>query len=147
MNSLGSPDISRSDLLGDRLADRRQRAVQDCVKSLPGRIILLPYLYFCGCAGRQTAWLEAMTATGNPPRLRLQGAFVSLPCDRVGGTTIAPWMQFYLQASCGEGVTRRQYNASKLDVVVGCVFTDVVAWFIIVACRGHTLRPAAIAIS
>src|SRR5262245_25944898 len=51
------------------------------------------------------------------------------------GTTIAPWMQFYLQASIVEkGVTVRQYRASRWDVVLGCVFTDVVAWFIIVAC-------------
>ena len=51
------------------------------------------------------------------------------------GTTIAPWMQFYLQASVVEkGVTARQYAASRWDVIVGCLFTDVVAWFIIVAC-------------
>jgi Mn2+/Fe2+ NRAMP family transporter len=51
------------------------------------------------------------------------------------GTTIAPWMQFYLQASIVEkGVTARQYYASRWDVILGCIFTDVVAWFIIVAC-------------
>ena len=53
----------------------------------------------------------------------------------VVGTTIAPWMQFYLQSSIVEkGVTNRQYKASHLDVVAGCIFTDIVAWFIIVAC-------------
>ena len=53
----------------------------------------------------------------------------------VVGTTIAPWMQFYLQASVVEkGITMRQYAASRWDVILGCVFTDVVAWFIIVAC-------------
>jgi len=51
------------------------------------------------------------------------------------GTTIAPWMQFYLQSSIVEkGITRRQFKASQLDVITGCIFTDVVAWFIIVAC-------------
>jgi Mn2+/Fe2+ NRAMP family transporter len=51
------------------------------------------------------------------------------------GTTIAPWMQFYVQASIVEkGITARQYRASRWDVILGCVFTDVVAWFIIVAC-------------
>lgn len=51
------------------------------------------------------------------------------------GTTIAPWMQFYLQSSIVEkGVTARQYRASRWDVILGCLFTDVVAWFIIVAC-------------
>ena len=61
------------------------------------------------------------------------------------GTTIAPWMQFYLQASIVEkGITARQYRASRWDVILGCLFTDVVAWFIIVACaatlfaNGHT---------
>ena len=51
------------------------------------------------------------------------------------GTTIAPWMQFYLQASIVEkGVTIRQYRASRADVIVGCLFAAVVAWFIVVAC-------------
>jgi Mn2+/Fe2+ NRAMP family transporter len=53
----------------------------------------------------------------------------------LAGTTIAPWMQFYLQASIVEkGVTARQYNASRLDVVIGCLFAAIVAWFIVVAC-------------
>ena len=51
------------------------------------------------------------------------------------GTTITPWMQFYLQSSIVEkGITVRQYKASRLDVIVGSVFTDLVAWFIVVAC-------------
>ena len=51
------------------------------------------------------------------------------------GTTIAPWMQFYLQASIVEkGMTARQYSASRLDVIIGCLFAAVVAWFIVVAC-------------
>jgi len=51
------------------------------------------------------------------------------------GTTIAPWMQFYLQSSIVEkGIGVRQYKASRLDVIVGSIFTDVVAWFIVVAC-------------
>jgi Mn2+/Fe2+ NRAMP family transporter len=44
-------------------------------------------------------------------------------------------MQFYLQSSIVEkGVNIRQYKASRLDVIVGSIFTDVVAWFIIVVC-------------
>ena len=58
------------------------------------------------------------------------------------GTTIAPWMQFYLQASIVEkGITARQYRASRWDVMLGCLFTDVVAWFIVVACAA-TLHTA-----
>ena len=51
------------------------------------------------------------------------------------GTTITPWMQFYLQSSIVEkGISIKQYSASRLDVIVGSFFTDIVAWFIIVAC-------------
>jgi NRAMP (natural resistance-associated macrophage protein)-like metal ion transporter len=51
------------------------------------------------------------------------------------GTTITPWMQFYLQSSIVEkGVSVRQYKATRLDVIVGSIFTDLVAWFIVVAC-------------
>jgi Mn2+/Fe2+ NRAMP family transporter len=51
------------------------------------------------------------------------------------GATIAPWMQFYMQSSVVEkGVTIKNYAASRLDVIVGSFFTDIVAWFIIVAC-------------
>jgi Mn2+/Fe2+ NRAMP family transporter len=60
------------------------------------------------------------------------------------GTTIAPWMQFYLQASIVEkGVTVRQYRASRWDVIVGCLFAAIVAWFIIVACAA-TLHRAGV---
>jgi Mn2+/Fe2+ NRAMP family transporter len=82
------------------------------------------------------AWLEALEATIVPPHkeMFLRQDYLYMVIGVVG-TTIAPWMQFYLQASIVEkGVTKRQYNASRLDVVTGCVFTDIVAWFIIVAC-------------
>jgi Mn2+/Fe2+ NRAMP family transporter len=82
------------------------------------------------------AWFEAMKATVQAPQLAAfrEQSYLYMVIGVVG-TTIAPWMQFYLQSSIVEkGVTRRQYNASRLDVIVGCIFTDVVAWFIIVAC-------------
>jgi Mn2+/Fe2+ NRAMP family transporter len=51
------------------------------------------------------------------------------------GTTIAPWMQFYLQSAVVEkGVKIKDYIYSRMDVIVGCIMTDVVAFFIIVAC-------------
>jgi NRAMP (natural resistance-associated macrophage protein)-like metal ion transporter len=51
------------------------------------------------------------------------------------GTSIAPWMQFYLQAAVVEkGVTAKEINASRLEVIVGCIGTSVIAFFIIVAC-------------
>jgi len=81
-------------------------------------------------------WRDATKATFVPPDLKSfrEQAYLYMVIGVVG-TTIAPWMQFYLQSSIVEkGVTRRGYKASQIDVVTGCVFTDIVAWFIIVAC-------------
>lgn len=53
----------------------------------------------------------------------------------VVGTTIAPWMQFYLQSAVVEkNIKVENYNLSRMDVIVGCIMTDVIAFFIIVAC-------------
>ena len=82
------------------------------------------------------AWGQALIATVKPPARAawFQQGYVYMVIGLVG-TTIAPWMQFYLQSSIVEkGVTKRQFKASQLDVITGCIFTDVVAWFIIVAC-------------
>jgi len=82
------------------------------------------------------AWIEALVATVKPPPKAafFQPGYLYMAIGVVG-TTIAPWMQFYLQSSIVEkGVTKRQYKASQIDVISGCIFTDIVAWFIIVAC-------------
>jgi Mn2+/Fe2+ NRAMP family transporter len=60
------------------------------------------------------------------------------------GTTITPWMQFYLQASVVEkGIGKKQYPLCRWDVILGCIITDVVAFFIVLACAA-TLYPAGI---
>jgi len=81
-------------------------------------------------------WSEAIRATLMPPHRQVwrDHDYVYMIVGIIG-TTIAPWMQFYLQSSIVEkGISVRQYKASRLDVVVGCFFTDLVAWFIIVSC-------------
>jgi Mn2+/Fe2+ NRAMP family transporter len=51
------------------------------------------------------------------------------------GTTVAPWMQFYMQSSVIEkGVKIGDYRFTLWDVVLGCIATIVVAFFIIVSC-------------
>lgn len=61
------------------------------------------------------------------------------------GTTITPWMQFYLQASVVEkGIDTRHYGLCRLDVIFGCIVTDVIAFFIVVACGAtiyHSNHP------
>jgi Mn2+/Fe2+ NRAMP family transporter len=81
-------------------------------------------------------WKAAGMATIVPPNTHLfRDKEYLYMIIGVIGTTIAPWMQFYLQSSVVEkGIDVKQYGASRLDVIVGCIFTDVVAWFIVVAC-------------
>jgi Mn2+/Fe2+ NRAMP family transporter len=63
------------------------------------------------------------------------------------GTTIAPWMQFYMQSSVIEkGLQMKNYKYTLIDIAVGCVITVVVAFFIMVAC-GSTLFPQGIQIN
>jgi NRAMP (natural resistance-associated macrophage protein)-like metal ion transporter len=108
--------------------------------------------YIVGGVLAHPAWKDAVLATVTPPRLHaFQGQAYLYMVIGLVGTTIAPWMQFYLQSSVVEkGVTRRQYKASQIDVIAGCIFTDVVAWFIIVSCAAtlyvhghHDVRDAA----
>ena len=81
-------------------------------------------------------WKAAFIGTvSRPPTNAIRDYSYVFMVISLVGTTIAPWMQFYLQASIVEkGITTRQYRASRLDVIIGCLFTDIVAWFIIVAC-------------
>jgi NRAMP (natural resistance-associated macrophage protein)-like metal ion transporter len=84
----------------------------------------------------QPDWHAALIATVKLPERSVwhDPAYIPLTVAVIG-TTITPWMQFYLQSSIVEkGVTVRQYAASRLDVIVGSLFTDIVAWFIIVVC-------------
>jgi len=63
------------------------------------------------------------------------------------GTTIAPWMQFYMQSTVIEkGLKMKHYKFTLIDITVGCVATIVVAFFIMVAC-GSTLYPKGIEIN
>jgi Mn2+/Fe2+ NRAMP family transporter len=82
------------------------------------------------------SWHEAMLATVKlPPRSAWHDRAYTYMVVGVIGTTIAPWMQFYLQASIVEkGTSIKNYAAARLDVIVGSFFTDIVAWFIVVAC-------------
>ncbi len=70
------------------------------------------------------------------PVLMLDSGYIYMLIGMVG-TTIAPWMQFYLQSAVVEkGVSAKEYAASRIEVVVGCIMTNVIAFFIVVACAG-----------
>ena len=78
-------------------------------------------------------WASALVNTVRPS-FHFRAAYLYMIIGLVG-TTIAPWMQFYLQSAVVEkGVKLRNFKYSRWDVIVGCIITDVVAFFIIVAC-------------
>ena len=89
------------------------------------------------------------------PRLNLNSSEMTMLIGIVG-TTIAPWMQFYLQASIVEkGVKVEDYKFARFDVVIGAIAVHVIAFFIILVCAEtlfknhvtiHTAKDAALAL-
>jgi Mn2+/Fe2+ NRAMP family transporter len=80
----------------------------------------------------------------------LEGAVIpKMPMDLAGvsmvvgivGTTIAPWMQFYLQSSVVEKEAKvSDYGQVRLDVILGSIMAVVVAFFIVIACAATLHR-------
>lgn len=80
------------------------------------------------------------------PELELNSTSLAMIIGIIG-TTIAPWMQFYMQSSVIEkGLKMNKYKYSLIDIVVGCTATVVVAFFIIIACAS-TLHENSIQIN
>lgn len=80
-------------------------------------------------------WKEAAIYSVRPV-LMLDTSYITMIIGMVG-TSVAPWMQFYLQAAVVEkGVTEKDYAESRIEVIVGCIVMSVIAFFIIVACAG-----------
>ncbi len=80
------------------------------------------------------------------PQMQWKSEYVMLSIAIIG-TTITPWMQFYLQSSIAEkGIKKEHYKMSRIDVVVGCFITDIISFFIIVTC-GALLFPHGIRVN
>jgi len=89
------------------------------------------------------------------PNIQLNPEFMLLSIAIIG-TTVTPWMQFYLQSSIAEkGIRKEEYKVSRLDVFIGCGITEIIAFFIIVTCattlfsrgiRIHEASEAALAL-
>jgi len=90
-------------------------------------------------------WKEVLTQTV-VPHIEPTKAYLIMAIGVIG-TTISPWMQFYIQAAVvDKGVRVKDYPYSRLDVISGAIFTDVIAFFIIVASAAtifaHNLHAA-----
>lgn len=89
-------------------------------------------------------WVEVGKALTSPT-ISTDTPFMVMIVGLVG-TTIAPWMQFYLQASIvDKGLGIKDLKAARLDVIIGSIVVNVVALFIILTCA-FTLFPAGIKI-
>ncbi len=80
-------------------------------------------------------WKEAAIYSVKPVLL-FEPGYLTMLIGMVG-TSVAPWMQFFLQAAVVEkGISAKDYAESRVEVIVGCVVMSVIAFFIIVACAG-----------
>jgi NRAMP (natural resistance-associated macrophage protein)-like metal ion transporter len=90
-------------------------------------------------------WVPVLKSTVIP-QMRWDSEYLMLSIAIIG-TTITPWMQFYLQSSIAEkGIKKEHYKASRLDVIIGCLITDIISFFIIVTC-GSLLFPQGIRVN
>jgi len=78
-------------------------------------------------------WGDVLVAMVKPT-FHMESSYVFMLMGLIG-TTIAPWMQFYQQASIVEKeIHVKDYRYVWWDVVVGCFFAVIVVFFIMVAC-------------
>jgi NRAMP (natural resistance-associated macrophage protein)-like metal ion transporter len=78
-------------------------------------------------------WSAIKTATFTPT-LKFDTGMLTMAIGIVG-TTIAPWMQFYLQSSIvDKGLKAESYKYARMDVIFGSITVNVVAFFIIMLC-------------
>jgi NRAMP (natural resistance-associated macrophage protein)-like metal ion transporter len=78
-------------------------------------------------------WSEIMTSFVTP-EIKFDSGWLTMAIGVVG-TTIAPWMQFYLQSSVvDKGIKAENYKYTRMDVIFGSFTVNAVAFFIIMLC-------------
>ncbi|OGW36406.1 MAG: Mn transporter [Nitrospirae bacterium GWC2_56_14] len=79
------------------------------------------------------------------PHIRMDKEYILLFITMVG-TTITPYMQFYLQSAVvDKGVRIEEYGYAKFDVYAGSFMTVFIAFFIVLA-TGTILHPAGVVV-
>jgi NRAMP (natural resistance-associated macrophage protein)-like metal ion transporter len=67
------------------------------------------------------------------PTVQLNGSYI-LTLVAATGTTISPYMQLYVQSAVVDrGISMKDYKYERFEVYVGAVFSNAVAFFIVVA--------------
>lgn len=96
-------------------------------------LILFYFAYIISGFMVKPDWGDVFKSTITPT-IQFNRPFIFLLIALVG-TTITPWMQFYLQSSIVEkGIRKAEYRYSKWDVIIGSSFTNVISFFVIVTC-------------
>ncbi len=110
--------------------------VKGSYKPVERVFLVASVIYFAYIASGLLAnppWGEVLRATLTPS-FSFEPGYVALFITIIG-TTIAPWMQFYQQSSIADkGLRVEEIGYERLDTVVGCILTDVVGGFIMIAC-------------
>lgn len=102
------------------------------------------FSYIITCFTVKPDWGEVLKATVTPT-LKLDKGFILTFIGMIG-TTITPYMQFYLQSSVvDKGLSIKDYKYEKLDVYLGALWGDLISFFIIV-CTAVTLFKSGITI-
>ena len=118
--------------------------VRGSYKKVERILVILSLVYFAYPVSAFFAhpdWKAALIKTV-VPEFHFDAGYITMIVGLIG-TTITPWMQFYLQASIVEtNASRRDYRAVRWDVVFGCIFTDVIAFFIVIASAATLFRSS-----
>src|ERR1700753_969443 len=108
-------------------------------KKLEKLFVVLSFLYIAYIITAVLAhphWSSAVKETLPLPRLRdlRNSDYLYLSVGLIGAT-VAPWQQFYLQASVvDKGAPQSKLRFAQIDAVFGSVFSILVAAFIVIAC-------------
>lgn len=80
-------------------------------------------------------WGQALESSVMPV-VYFDGPYLAILIGLVG-TSVAPWMQFYLQSAVVEkGIDAKQFSESRAEVIVGCIAMAFIKFFIIVCAAG-----------
>jgi NRAMP (natural resistance-associated macrophage protein)-like metal ion transporter len=91
-------------------------------------------------------WMVIATAVVVPDLKSITSSDMPIIVGLIG-TSITPWMQFYIQAAVVEkGIAPKHLTHSKIDIIVGCISMFLVTLFIIICCAA-TLHAAGITIT
>lgn len=122
--------------------------VKGTYKSVEKVFLLASALYFSYIiAGflAQPDWALAAKST-LVPHINLTPEYITMVIGLVG-TTIAPWMMFYIQSSVVEkGININNLKYSKIDAVLGAIVVNIVAFFIVIACAA-TIYPTGVEVN